>query len=131
MDLVMQKEKRKDLWRGKLLGREGGCLELRDHTRYGVRAPVDFMWIDKGVPQRGRGVTRDISSKGMFIYSDFEPPLKADLQVDVSFCAVTETPTNLQLRTESLVVRVESAASHDAYHGFAILNRRWELHANY
>ena len=106
-------------------------MELRDHTRYGVRAPAYFEWIDKGVPQRGRGITRDISSKGMFIYSESEPPLKADLQVDVFFCAFTEAPRNLQLRAESLVVRVESAASHDAHHGFAILNRSWELHADH
>jgi PilZ domain len=88
---------------------------------------VDFEWFDEGVPQRGRGYTRDISSKGMFIYSDSKPPLKADLQVDVCFRAFAEAPTNLQLRAESLVVRVETAASHDALHGFAILNRSWEL----
>jgi hypothetical protein len=103
-------------------------LERRDHIRYGVRVLVDFEWIDKGVPQRGRGFTRDISSKGMFICSDSEPPLKTHLQVDVFFRTVTEALTNLQLRAESLVVRVEPAASPDTLHGFGILNRSCELH---
>lgn len=103
-------------------------MERREQTRYGVQALVDFEWIDEGVPHRGRGLTRDISSKGMFIYSDSEPPVKADLQVEVSFRAITEEPKNLRLSAKALVVRVESAASPDALHGFAILNRSYKLH---
>jgi len=103
-------------------------LERREQTRYGVRALVDFEWIDKGVPHRGRGYTRDISSKGMFIYSDSEPPAKADLQVEVSFRAPTEALTKLQLSARSLVVRVESAASREELRGFAILNRSYRMH---
>ena len=105
-----------------------GFLERRGHTRYGLRALVEFEWIDNGVPHRGRGTTRDISSKGMFIYSDSQPPSKADLQVEVSFSAISEEPTNLQLSAKALVVRVDSAASQDALNGFAILNRSYKLH---
>ena len=89
---------------------------------------MEFEWIDNGVRHHGRGTTRDISSRGMYIYSDSQPPSKADLQVEVSFRAVTEEPTNLQLSTEALVVRVDSAASQDALNGFAILNRSYNLH---
>jgi PilZ domain len=103
-------------------------LERREQTRYGVRALVDFEWIDKGVPHRGRGLTRDISSKGMFIYSDSEPPAKADLQVEVSFRPPTKELRKLQLSARSLVVRVELAASRDDLRGFAILNRSYKLH---
>jgi PilZ domain len=103
-------------------------LERRDHTRYGVRALVDFEWIDNGVPHRGQGVTRDISSKGMFIYSDSEPPSKADLQVEVALWAVTEAPANVRMSAKALVVRVESAASSDSLRGFAVLNRTCKLH---
>jgi len=89
---------------------------------------VEFEWIDNGVPHRGRGITRDISSKGMFIYSDSQPPSKADLQVEVFFRSITEEPTNLQLSTKALVVRVDSGARQDALNGFAILNRSYNLH---
>jgi PilZ domain len=103
-------------------------LERREQTRYGVRALVDFEWIDKGVPHHGRGHTRDISAKGMFIYSDSEPPAKADLQVEVSFRPPTEALRKLQLSARSLVLRVESAASRNEVRGFAILNRSYKLH---
>jgi hypothetical protein len=103
-------------------------LEHREHTRYGVRALVDFEWMDEGVLRMGRGLTRDISTKGMFIYSDSEPPPKADLQVKVSFHSAAEVPPNVQLRAKALVVRVEPSSDPGAPHGFAILNRSHELH---
>jgi hypothetical protein len=89
---------------------------------------VDFEWIDEGVPHHGKGLTRDISSKGMFIFSDSEPPVKGDLQVDVTFRGVTEAPTNLRLSAESLVIRVEATTRRSALRGFAILNRSYKLH---
>jgi hypothetical protein len=80
------------------------------------------------VPYHGRGFTRDISSKGMFIYSDSELPEKADLQVEVYLRDYTAALTNLQSRTRSLLVRVESAAIPNDLRGFAILNRSYTLH---
>jgi hypothetical protein len=103
-------------------------LERREHIRYGVRALVDFEWMDEGVSRRGQGKTRDISTKGMFIYADIYPPTKADLLVDVSFRDVSSIPTNLQLRAKGLVIRVESATEPGSKQGFAILNRSYELH---
>jgi hypothetical protein len=121
---TVQKEQREEQWASATFWQqEGCCLERREHTRYDVRAPVEFEWIDKGVLHRGRGLTRDISAKGMFIYSASEPPTKADLQVEVFLRVAAEAPTSLRLIAKSLVVRVESAASPDAPSGFAILNR--------
>ena len=103
-------------------------MERREHTRYGVRAPVDFEWIDRGVSHRGQGLTRDISSKGMFIISDAEPPESSDVQVEVSFPADDKMPTNLRLSSKSLVVRVERPKSTNEVRGFAILHRSYRLH---
>lgn len=102
-------------------------MERREHIRYGVRALVDFEWTDKGVLRREQGITRDISPKGMFIYSVIKPPVKADLRVDVSFRDVTPTPTNLQLTAKGLVIRVEPETNPGSQQGFAILNRSCEL----
>jgi hypothetical protein len=110
------------IWNGR------NWLEQREHTRYGVSALVDFEWLEEGVLRRGQGLSRDISTKGMFIYSDSTPPIKADLRVRVSFVPFARTPTKIQLRAISLVLRVESPLSPGADHGFAILNRRYELH---
>ena len=102
----------------------GDCLERREQIRFGVHALVDFEWLDgEGVRQEGRGLTRDISPKGLFIYSDSQPLAKADLQVEVFFASVTGANTNLQLRTKALVLRGEPATRHGERHGFALLNR--------
>lgn len=110
------------IWNGR------NWLEQREHVRYGVRALVDFEWTDEGVLRRGRGFTRDINAKGMFIYSDSAPPMKADLRVRVSFVPFAQTLTKVQLRANSLVVRVEPSSTPGTDQGFAILNRSYELH---
>jgi hypothetical protein len=102
-------------------------LERREQTRYGVRALVDFEWIDEGVIRRGQGITRDISTKGIFIYSEMNPPAKADVLVDVSFRGVTSIPSTLQMRAKGLVIRVEPAIEPGSQQGFAMLNRSYEL----
>jgi hypothetical protein len=109
------------IWNGR------NCLEQREQFRYGVRALVDFEWLDDGVLRRAQGLTRDISPKGMFIYSDSEPPTKSDLRVKVSFGSVAEGFTNVQLRANALVVRVEPSSIPGMQHGFAILNRSCQL----
>ena len=101
-------------------------LERSDHTRYSVRAPVAFEWIENGEPRSGRGLTRDISSEGMFIYSDSEPPAKVEIQVEVFLGVSSEPPTKLRLKAKSLVVRTE--VRPDTLHGFAVLNRSCKLH---
>jgi hypothetical protein len=102
-------------------------LERREQTRYGVRALVDFEWIDEGVIRRGQGITRDISTKGIFVYSEINPPAKADVLVDVSFRDVTSIPSTLQMRAKGLVIRVEPAIEPGSQKGFAMLNRSYEL----
>jgi hypothetical protein len=106
----------------------GDGLERREQTRYDLRALVDFEWVEAdGVPHRGRGQTRDISTKGMFIYSDFQPPAKADVQVEVSLRSFDEAVTNLGMKVEALVIRLEPPTSLGIRHGFAVLNRSCKL----
>jgi hypothetical protein len=107
----------------------GDGLEKREQTRYDLRAVVDFEWMDaEGVPHRGRGQTRDISIKGMFIFSDSQPSTKADIQVEVSLRSVAEAVTNLGMKVEALVIRGELPTSPGIRHGFAVLNRSCKLH---
>jgi hypothetical protein len=82
----------------------------------------------EGVLRRGRGITKDMNSKGMFINSDSEPPVKADLQVEVSFRPVAMSKRPLKFTAESLVIRVEPATSAGVRHGFAILNKSYKLY---
>jgi hypothetical protein len=96
--------------------------------RFDVRALANFEWLDgEGVRHWGQGLTRDISAKGLFIFSTSQPPTQADLQVEVFFGSIVGADTNLQLCAEALVLRVESTSEIGAYSGFALLNRRYKL----
>jgi len=105
-------------------------LERREHTRYAVHALIEFEWMEAGVLRRGQGVTRDISQKGMFIDSNTVPPTKADLEVDVVFQDIARVPTGLRMRARSFVIRSELVSDRRAQHGFAILNKSYELHGD-
>ena len=107
----------------------GDCLERRQQIRFGIRAVVDFEWHDgKGVLHQGRGLTRDISLNGLFVYSDFPPPANADLQAKMFFASITGANTNLQLRTKALVLRREPATRRGEPQGFALLNRSCKVY---
>ena len=59
-------------------------MDRREQIRFGIRALVRFEWSDgEGVRHREQGFTRDMSSKGMFIFSDSLPPTKVDLHAEV------------------------------------------------
>lgn len=107
---------------------ERNILERRQHTRYDVRARVNFKWQDGGILHVGSGLTRDISSNGMFIYSDSAPPQKADIELDISFHSAANKDSNLQMSAAALVIRVERTASPEGHSGFAVLNRSYALH---
>ena len=105
------------------------CLEQdrRQQTRYGVRALVNFEWMDEDIPRRGQGVTRDISPNTMFIYTNPKPPAKADVRVDVSFQDFPSTAKDLQMSARGVVIRVEPTTGPGSMEGFAILNRSYDL----
>ena len=64
----------------------------------------------------------------MFIYTDCQPPLKADLQVEVFLSSDEEVRKDLQLRlcASALVLRGDPIAA-GLSGGFAILNKSYEL----
>jgi hypothetical protein len=106
----------------------GNGLEQREQFRFGLRALVKFEWFDGvGVLHQEEGVTRDISSKGMFIFSNSQPPAKVDLRAEVFFSCMAGADTILELRVRALVLRVESATKSGASGGFAVLNRSYSL----
>jgi len=105
-------------------------LERRQQTRHGLRLRSNFEWTDtEGVVHAAQGFTRDICSKGMFIYADFQPPPKADLHVEVLLSSDLEFKEDhqLRLRASALVLRVEPTLNSGVQGGFATLNKSYEL----
>jgi hypothetical protein len=89
---------------------------------------VHFKWQDGEIHYIGSGLTRDISSNGMFIYANSVPPEKADIELDVSFHSVANPDSNLQMNAAAVVIRVEGTAGPEGHSGFALLNRSYALH---
>ena len=54
--------------------RLGGHVDLREFVRYNLDLPLTFTWADEqGNECHGTGFTRDISSGGMYVFSDACP----------------------------------------------------------
>jgi hypothetical protein len=106
-------------------------LERREHFRYGVWATVRFAWSDgDGTLHFGEGVTRDISSKGIFVCcspSNSLPPGKADVEITIIFPMFGESGKHLKLEADAVVIRVELSAEPRPTRGFAVLNRTYRL----
>ena len=85
------------------------------------------MWMDKGILHRGQGLARHIGSKGIFIYSDSEPPAKGGVEVEVSFPSPGGRDANIGMRAQSLIIRADPSESCEKQHGSAILDRGYKL----
>jgi hypothetical protein len=106
-------------------------LDRREHFRFDVRATAMFRWEDgDGIQHWGEGVTRDISSKGMFVCCnpiDTLPPGKADVKIVVTLSPLRDAGRRLQLEAEAVVIRVEPMVEPKPIRGFAVLNRSHRL----
>lgn len=103
-------------------------MERREQTRYRMAAEVTFTWLDSdGTNAKSSGRTRDISSKGMFIYSNVQPPEKADVQLELAFRPTKETQ-EFAMHVDGRVVRVEPSGRSGLQAGFAVLNRKYSLY---
>ena len=67
------------------------------------------MWaLHDGEPQCGRGITRDISTFGVFVITDALPPVGARVQMEIALPKLTDTGSGMQLTCEGVVLRCES-----------------------
>ena len=87
-------------------------MELRRATRYRVRSPVLFQWVDAGEVQRqAGGFTRDISTSGVFVISEVLPPVGKAVAYELMLPPLQVEDPSWRLKATGRVVR------HDA-HGF-------------
>ncbi len=83
-------------------------MDLRRATRYQVRAPVIFHWLDKeGVQRQAAGFTRDISTGGIFVLSAESPPIGTGVSLEVALPPLEDASRSWQLKASGKVVRVE------------------------
>src|SRR6185369_1539344 len=114
--LAIQERSRKSQ-KGGPLQRTGEPVDRRTSSRYALRAPVIFHWVD-GAERHSIGVSRDLSSSGAYVRCELKadcPKLGTPLAIEVLLPSVgTEI---LRLKGDGRVVRTNR--SHAAC-GFAV-----------
>ena len=83
-------------------------VELRQHRRYRLSAPVSFSWESReGAVGTGEGRTRDISIAGVFVLTPGLIPEGSLVRMDVNLPPVTAKSQPVYLRSQGRVTRVE------------------------
>jgi hypothetical protein len=96
-------------------------VQLREAVRYSVRASVLFSWDEeRGIHLEGTGVTRDMSIKGVFVYSMVLPPKNASVDMEVAFPPLRENAPPVRIHVRGRIVRTESNTVDPVHAGFAI-----------
>jgi hypothetical protein len=86
--------------------------------RFPILAPARFQWEGAdGVRHESKGITRDISSYGVFIHADCVPLPGDSVQVIVNMPPVQDDRAGAQLYGKGVAIRVEPDGNQPA--GFA------------
>ena len=107
-------------------GGRGENVKRRKTVRFPLNLQVHFTWHDeKGKRLWGEGETRDISTKGAYVFGSVCPPKRCVLKMDFLLPALKKSSRSLEIETMSSVVRVEALEGKGR--GFAVVNRRMML----
>lgn len=82
-----------------------------------------FSWgEERGIHSNGAGVTRDMNTKGVFVYSRALPPKNASVDMEVTIPALREDVTPVRIHVRGRIVRTESNTVDPVHSGFAIIS---------
>lgn len=94
-------------------------MENRKPKRHPLRVPVFFTWRgERRSLLRGKGMTRDVSASGVYVFSDAAPPVNAVLQIEI----VLPRPSgngDTRIRGKLVVLRIDGTAKLRKRTGFA------------
>ena len=93
-------------------------VELRRISRYRLAAPAFFCWCTREqVSANSKGITRDVSTAGVFVAASLCPPVGARVQLDILLPRINGPAVGVRLHGEGTVLRVERVNSKTT--GFA------------
>jgi hypothetical protein len=99
--------------------------EMRAVPRYNVQLPVSVSWREPGAVRPPlNALTRDISTRGMFVISDLEPAEGTLLEFEIDMAWDEQTPL-VVVRGAGRVVRTEPPMDRPG--GFAVHNVWFQL----
>jgi PilZ domain-containing protein len=105
-------------------------MDRRHDPRFNLNVPVRFMWEIRGTePQSGKGSTRDVSLRGVFVISDTCPPARSSVRLNMMLSS-TDGHADLVMRVRATVVRVESTDDSASLAGFAVATKGYVLERN-
>lgn len=94
--------------------------------RYALSADVLLSWEEHGAYTKGKGVTRDMSLNGLFVYSKVLPPETVPIRLEVVFPPLQgDAPVRIKVRGR--VVRVERKPADPSRNGFAVSSESTSL----
>jgi hypothetical protein len=97
--------------------------ERRTALRYPLRLPVVFSWQDEnGRVQGGDGYSRDLGSRGIYVYSEVVPPLGVSVEMNVFLPRPEHSARPSEIHAIGRVVRSERHGSPARGCGFAAMN---------
>ena len=87
-----------------------------------------FFWEDaRDTQHEGIGLTRDISVRGVFVFTTSPPPLESDIKLKAFLPPGRSAVPPLRIHGRGRVVRVEAARSGEPHAGFAVAGERFVL----
>jgi len=106
----------------------GGIMrkELRQKLRYELQVPVEIEWQSNAGKQKARGFTKDISSKGVFLFCESEIPLNAYIHLTI-FLRTDGLGPMVTLDVVAKVCRVVKALAQGDVSGLAVQNYRYKI----
>jgi hypothetical protein len=97
--------------------------ERRTALRYPLRLPVVFSWQDEdGRVQGCDGYSRDLGSRGIYVYAERVPPLGVSVEMNVFLPRPEHSSRPSEIHAIGRVVRSERQGSPTSGNGFAAMN---------
>jgi hypothetical protein len=100
------------------------CFDSRKAARFLVGAPVAFSWVDGGQKFRSEGVTRDLSSESVFIWSQDAPPLGIHVLCHVFLPGANIASNGIEMSVEGHIARIDQHQHQHHMLGFVVINER-------
>jgi hypothetical protein len=114
---------------GAVLGlKNGASVKERKFSRIPVGTRAVFSWGQEGEPKQGKGVTRDISAGGTYLYTKTPPPVGTPVKLDLILPRVRGAMKALRMKVLGRVVRVHPLEDPDEQiSGFAAITDTFVL----
>jgi hypothetical protein len=97
--------------------------ERRTALRYPLRLPVVFSWTDEmGHVQGCDGYSRDLGSRGIYVYAELVPPLGVSVEMNVFLPRPEHSARPSEIHAIGRVVRSERHGAPTHGNGFAAMN---------